>query len=1049
LAISVREKKGIRVARNKRTVIVCHGTGCISSGSPAVTKRIEKEIKKKGLKGVELKITGCHGFCQRGPVVIVEPDHIFYPEVTTKAIPEIVNSHLKNNTPVEHLFYKDPITSKPIPHYTDIPFYNKQKRLITLRNCGHINPEVIEDYIAIGGYESLKKTLLGMTPEGVIKEIKKSGLRGKGGAGFPTGKKWQFCHDAPGPKKYMICNADEGDPGAFMDRSILEADPHSVIEGLVIAGYAIGSDEGYIYVRTEYPMAVKRIKIALHQAHKHGFLGNGILSTDFNFKVKVMEGAGAFVCGEETALLASIEGKSGKPLPRPPFPAQSGLWGKPTTINNVKTLASIPIIISKGAGWHSHIGTKDCKGTAVFAITGNIANCGLVEVAMGTTLRDIIYEIGGGIPGGKIFKAVQTGGPSGGCLPASFLDYPIDYESLVAAGSIMGSGGMVVMDEDTCMVDIARYFLDFTQRESCGKCVPCRLGTKQMLDILRDITKGKGSPDDIDLLIELSEAIKTGSICGLGKTAPNPVLTTLRYFRDEYEAHIKYKRCPAAVCKEIISSPCQHVCPIDTEAPAYISYIAHGRFKDAFQIIRRDNPLLSVCARVCHHPCESKCQAGKWGDPIAIRSLKRFAGDYALKTGIYKTAKKQRKGKERIAIIGSGPAGLMAGYSLANKGYAVTIFEALDIIGGALAVYIPEYRLPKKILNADIENIKNSGVEIKTNMKVGKDITLNELLKNYKAVFIATGAHKSRRLNISNEDADGVIDAMEFLRQINCKKEVKIGNVVGVIGGGNAAVDAARVAARLKDCKKVFVIYRRTRKEMPAFKEEVDAAIEEGIEIQYLTAPVRIITKGKKLTGVECVRMKLGDIDESGRRRPVPISGSEFVISLDNLIVAIGEETDTLFIRDTKGIELSKRGRIVVSEETFATGLKGVFAGGDVVTGPNTVIDAMSSGKIAAEMIDKYVRGKEVVREYSLTRPSVYVPPVKLREDEIEESKRPNAQCLSIKRRVNNFDEVELNMTSDLAIKEARRCLRCDLETEDAKIVLESKSKKKKAKKRG
>jgi len=570
-----------------------------------------------------------------------------------------------------------------------------------------------------------------------------------------------------------------------------------------------------------------------------------------------------------------------------------------------------------------------------------------------------------------------------------------------------------------------------------------------MLDILIDITKGKGSPDDIGLLIELSEAIKTGSICGLGKTAPNPILTTLRYFRDEYEAHIKYKRCHAAVCKEIISSPCQHVCPIDTEAPAYISYIAHGRFKDAFKMIRKDNPLLSVCARVCHHPCESKCQAGKWGDPIAIRALKRFAADYALKTGIYKATKKNKKGKGKIAVVGSGPAGLMAGHSLANKGYSVTIFEALDVIGGALAVYIPEYRLPKKILNADIENIKNSGVEIKTNTKVGKDITLRELLKNYKAVFIATGAHKSRRLNITNEDADGVIDAMEFLKEVNCKKEVKIDNIVGVIGGGNAAVDAARVAARLKGCKKVFIIYRRTRKEMPAFEEEVEAAIGEGIEIQYLTAPVRIITKGKKLTGIECARMKLGDIDESGRRRPVTIPDSEFVIGLDNLIVAVGEEPDTLFIGDTQGVEVSKRGRIVVSEETFATGLKGVFAGGDVVTGPSTVIDAMSSGKIAAEMIDKYIRGKEIVREYSLTRPSVYVSPVKLRDDEIEESKRPKAQCLSIKRRVNNFNEVELNMTRDLAIKEARRCLRCDLETEDAKIALENKPKKKKAKKHG
>ncbi|MFC1694211.1 NADH-ubiquinone oxidoreductase-F iron-sulfur binding region domain-containing protein, partial [Candidatus Latescibacterota bacterium] len=881
---------------NKKTVIICHGTACVASGSPGIRNVIEEEIKKQGLDGVEVKITGCHGFCQRGPIVIVEPEGIFYSEVKVDDAAEIVHSHFKNNKPVERLFYKDAVTGESIPHYRDITFYKKQQRIIILRNCGHINPEKIEDYLAVGGYRSLKKVLLKMTPEQAIEEIKKSGIGGRGGAGFPTGRKWEFCRSAPGTGKYVICNADEGDPGAFMDRSILEADPHSVIEGLIIAGYAVGANEGYIYVRAEYPLAVNRIRLALKQAEDKGFFGQNILGTGFSIRIEVKEGAGAFVCGEETALIASIEGRSGRPRPRPPYPTQSGLWGKPTVINNVKTLTSVPVIFSKGADWYSSIGTEKCKGTAVFALTGNIINCGLIEVAMGAKLREIIFEIGGGIPRGKAFKAVQTGGPSGGCLPSSFLDLPVDYKSLASAGSIMGSGGMVVMDENTCMVDIARYFLDFAQKESCGECVPCRLGTKQMLDILEDITAGKGRPEDIDLLIELAGAVKSGSLCGLGQTAPNPVLTTIRYFRSEYEAHIKYKRCPAVVCREIISSPCQHVCPIDTEAPVYISLIAERRFREAFEVILKDNPLPSVCARVCHHPCESKCQSGKWGNPITIRALKRFTVDYAIKEGIYPPAKERKNNGDKVAIIGSGPAGLTAGYHLSGKGYDITVFEAMDVPGGALAVCIPEYRLPKEILEIDLENIKKSGVKIKTNTRIGEDISFDELLENYEAVFIATGAHKSRKLNIPDEDTDGVIEAMEFLKDVNLDKKVNTGKRVGIIGGGNAAIDAARAAVRIEECKEVFVIYRRTIAEMPAFEEEVDSAFKEGVKVQFLTAPTKVLTENGKLTGIECIKMELGDIDESGRRRPVIVEGSEFIINLDTLIVAIGEKSDTGFL---------------------------------------------------------------------------------------------------------------------------------------------------------
>jgi len=1007
----------------KKTVLICNGTGCVSSGAPKIQKALEAGIRKNKLNNVRIKLTGCHGFCQRGPIVIVEPEGIFYSQVSEKDVAEIVQAHLKKNRPVERLFYKDPQTEEPIPSYRNIPFYKKQTRSVVLRNCGHINPEEIDDYRKAGGYKALDEVLSGMSPQQLIDEIKKSGLRGRGGAGFPTGKKWEFCHNTLGDKKYMICNADEGDPGAFMDRSILEADPHSVIEGLIIAGYAIGANEGYIYVRAEYPLAVKRIRIAIKQAEAKGFLGNDILGSKFGFKVHVMEGAGAFVCGEETALIASIEGRYGRPRPRPPYPADKGLWNCPTTINNVKTLASVPVIIAKGAEWYSDMGSENCHGTAVFALTGHIANCGLIEVPMGTTLRRIIYDIGGGVPDGKVFKAVQTGGPSGGCLPASFLDHKVDYESLAKVGSIMGSGGMVVMNKDTCMVDFARYFLDFTQKESCGKCVPCRLGTKQMLAILDDIVKGKGRLEDIDLLVELGEAVKKGSLCGLGQTAPNPVLTTIRYFRDEYEAHIKRNSCPAVVCKEIISSPCQHTCPVDTEAATYISFIARKHYREAFEIILKDNPLPSVCARVCHHPCEAKCQAGKWGDPIAIRALKRFATDYAIEKGIYPVRRTRKPKGPKVAIIGSGPAGLMAGYKLALTNYDVTIYEALPVAGGGLTVYIPEYRLPKSALKTDLANIKKAGVNILTNTCVGKDISFKELLSKYKAVFIAAGTHKSKKMNIPNEDVKGVIDAIEFLKDVNLKNKVALGKKVGVIGGGNAAVDAARVAKRIKGVEEVSIIYRRTRKEMPAFEEEVDAALEEGVDIKFLTAPSKIAIKQRKLTGVECTRMELGEIDASGRRRPVPIKDSEFVIKLDTLLVAIGEGVDASFLGEEHGLEISKWGTIAANPETMATNIKGVFAGGDVVTGPNTVIEAMSHGKIAAEEIDNFFRGEDIARKYPLTRPSMYVNPVELTDKEIEEAKRPASEALSEKE----------------AVKEARRCLRCDLETEDAKACLKNK----------
>ena len=541
-------------------VLICGGTGCKSAGSKEVQLAFSRAIEAKGLSDEVMVVeTGCHGFCEHGPLVIVYPEGTFYCQVKAEDVEEIVESHLFKGRIVERLLYHEPLTHESIPNYSEINFYKKQHRLV-LENCGAINPEQIEEYIAVGGYEALAKAVTTMSPEDVIEEIKKSGLRGRGGGGFSTGMKWQFAKASVSDKKYVICNADEGDPGAFMDRSVLEGDPHKILEGMAVCGYAIGADEGYIYVRAEYPLAIKRLRIAIEQAEAMGLLGENIFGSGFSFKLHIKEGAGAFVCGEETALMASIEGKRGMPRPRPPFPAVAGLWGKPTNINNVETFGNVAAIITNGANWYAGFGTEKSKGTKVFALTGKINNTGLAEVPMGITMREIIYDIGGGINGGKKFKAVQIGGPSGGCLPESMLDLSIDYDSLTAAGAMMGSGGLVVMDEDTCMVDVAKFFLNFTQSESCGKCTPCREGTKRMLEVLTRITEGQGREGDIELLEELARNIKETALCGLGQTAPNPVLSTLKYFRHEYEAHIKEKRCPAGACEKLANYEITDAC---------------------------------------------------------------------------------------------------------------------------------------------------------------------------------------------------------------------------------------------------------------------------------------------------------------------------------------------------------------------------------------------------------------------------------------------------------------------------------------------------------
>ena len=567
------QPEAIRISPGKeRQLLVCRGTGCESQKADIIYDALAVAINKAGLADkIELKFTGCHGLCQMGPTVVIVPEGTFYCNVTPEDIPEIVDVDLVKGDKLERLLFIDPQSKEKVFDFRDMKFFSPQRRIV-LRNCGFINPEEIDDALAVGGYDAIRKAFT-MTQMEVIEEIKRSGLRGRGGGGFPTGTKWEFCHKSPGDQKYLICNADEGDPGAFMDRAVLEGDPHSVLEGMMIAGYAIGATKAYIYVRAEYPMAYERSLLAIRQATDRGYLGKNIFGSDFDFEIKIKLGAGAFVCGEETALMASIEGKRGLPMPRPPFPAVKGLFGKPTNINNVETLANIPVILTRGGDWFAGVGTEKSKGSKVFALAGKINYSGLVEIPMGTPLRQIVEEIGGGIPNKRKFKAAQTGGPSGGCIPAAHFDIPMDYENLTQVGSIMGSGGLIVTDETTCMVDMARFFLGFTQKESCGKCVPCRLGTKNMLETLTAIAKGKASMEDLEQLLELAQDVKAGSLCGLGQTAPNPVLSTVRYFRDEYEAHILRRECPARVCVALIRfdvnleqctkcGACFKVCPV-------------------------------------------------------------------------------------------------------------------------------------------------------------------------------------------------------------------------------------------------------------------------------------------------------------------------------------------------------------------------------------------------------------------------------------------------------------------------------------------------------
>lgn len=1007
-----------RLNKYRYHVLICSGSGCISSNCHEVRDTLLKAIKEQDLtEKVTVSETGCIGTCALGPVMVVMPEGVFYNKLSPADIPLIVASHLVDGNIVTEKTYLDGRTGNYISYLKDIDYFKNQVK-IALRNCGNMDYVSLEAYIGRDGYYGLNKILKSMKPMDVVAEIKKSGLRGRGGGGFPTGVKWEAGLNAPGTEKYIVCNADEGDPGAFMDRSLLEGDPHSVIEGMTIAGYAIGANKGYVYVRAEYPLAVERLSDAIQSARAAGLLGKNILESKFSFDLEIRIGAGAFVCGEETALMASIEGERGEPRQKPPFPFQKGLFGKPTIINNVETFANVPAIILNGGDWFAGFGTSGSKGTKVFALAGDINNTGIVEVPMGATLGDIVFDIGGGIPRNKRFKAAQIGGPSGGCITNQYLNTPVDYDSLTKLGAIMGSGGLIIMDEDTCMVDVARFFMEFVQEESCGKCVPCRLGTKRMLEILERITRGEGREGDIELLEELGETIKETAICGLGQTAPNPVLSTIRNFREEYEEHIKYKHCRAGVCADLFISPCQNACPAGVNVPGYVALIAAGRVRDAYNLVRKENPFPAVCGRVCTHPCESRCRRGQLDEPIAVADLKRYVADQIFKSDEpYMDLVFPKKGKS-VAIIGAGPSGLTCGYYLARLGYDVNVYESQPVAGGVLAFGIPEYRLPKEVLQHEIRLIEQVGVKIHLNTEIGKDLTFQKVREKHDAVYIATGTQFSRKINIPGEDLAGVYHGLEFLRDVNLGRKVKVGKKVAVIGGGNTAIDAARVAVR-QGAEEVTILYRRLEEDMPADAREIRDAIEEGIRIIPLVAPVRILGK-KAVEAVECIKMELGEFDSSGRRKPKEIPGSEFKFETDMVIPAVSQYSDLPFINKDE-VEITEWGTFVTDKDSLMTKMKGVFAGGDVVRGSDVVITAIADGKNAAKAIDKYLGGKGELN----TGEDIEIP--KAADDkELVEHERFTMKYLDPNIRSKCYDEVAIGFHKLNAIAEAMRCLRCD-----------------------
>ena len=1014
------------------------GTCGRGNGAEGLYHAFAEAIERSGINAV-LAGVGCFGACFQEPLANVRlpgfPLVILH-RVQANDVQRMLNDVANGNLPPDLIYCKveewDHITASikygrgypEIPLWNDVPFFKGQKKIV-LRNCGFINPDDIEEYIAIGGYQALYKVLIDGRPENVIEQIKASKLRGRGGAGYLTGNKWEFMTKAKADRKYIICNADEGDPGAYMNRNEIESDPHSLLEGMIIGGYVMGASEGIIYIRAEYPLAVHRLHRAIEQAREYGLLGENILGRGFKFDIEVVEGAGAFVCGEETALIASLEGQAGRPRPRPPFPAQKGLWGYPTNINNVETWYNVAPIVTKGPAWFSETGSPKSSGTKVFSLVGKVSSTGLVEMPLGTPLKTFIYDIGEGGIGGRQIKAVQTGGPSGGCIPPEMFDTPVDYESLTQLGSIMGSGGMVVMDEDNCMVDVARYFVEFTHSESCGKCIPCRVGLNKSLRILNRVTEGAGTMHHLELLDELSRYIRECSLCGLGQTAPNPVLTTLRHFRAEFEDHIVSRRCQAGVCEELALSPCENSCPLHMNIPRFLQLYKEDRLEDAFEAVIMDNPLPSSTGRVCQHPCDSRCRRQTVDEAVNMREVHRFIADSILLSNRYEhmvkriLVRKLEPTGRKIAIAGAGPAGLTAAFYLALLGHDITVYDAKPAAGGMLRFALPEYRLPKNALEREIDLIEQLGVKFVFNTRIGFDIPLNDLDDRFDAVFISIGTWKESWVYQPGTELKGVYPALLFLEATARGAETPLGRKVAIIGGGNAAIDSARTA--LRKGAEVTVFYRRERKDMPAIEEETQAAKDEGAKFVFLAAPHRVIGDAAgQVKSIEIVKTRLGEYDGSGRRKP--ISTDEIRrYECDSVIFAVGESVDLDFAR-ASGLSLKESGTIEVNRFTLETSRPRFYGGGDVVTGASNVSNAMAYGKQAARSIDLQLmeanRWAKILPEIEYGKA---VP------EEPSPNHRHHGHALSANARVRSNAEVVAGFTHEETLDESCRCLRCDV----------------------
>ena len=1038
---AVREAGLAKLMPSAPRITVGMGTCGRGNGAEGVFHAFAELIERSGDE-IVLAGVGCFGACFQEPLVTVrlpgqplvvlhraqanDAGRILHDATTGKITPDLIYCKIEEWDHVTG-YLKYGHGYPEIPRWNEVPFFKGQKKIV-LRNCGFINPDDIEEYIGIGGYQALYSVLIEGKPEKVIEQVKASKLRGRGGAGFPTGNKWEFLAKAKADTKYIICNADEGDPGAYMNRNEIESDPHSLLEGMIIGGYVTGATEGIVYVRAEYPLAVHRLSRAIEQAREYGLLGENILGRGFKFNIDLVEGAGAFVCGEETALIASLEGFAGRPRPRPPFPAQKGLWGKPTNINNVETWYNIAPIVTKGPAWFSETGSPKSAGTKVFSLVGKVRSTGLVEMPLGTPLKTFIYDIGEGSASASPIKSVQTGGPSGGCIPQEMFDTAVDYESLAQLGSIMGSGGMVVMDEDNCMVDVARYFIEFTHSESCGKCVPCRVGLNKSLRMLNSITDGSGTMHQLDVLDELARYVRDCSLCGLGQTAPNPVLTTMRHFRHEFEDHILGRRCAAGVCEDLALSPCENSCPLHMNIPRFLELQREERLDDAFLSVIMDNPLPASTGRVCQHPCDRRCRRQTMDEPVNMREVHRFIADSILLSDRFEEVAKQLAGRKlestgrKIAIAGAGPAGLTAAFYLAMLGHDVTVFDEKAEAGGMLRFALPEYRLPKAVLRKEIELIERLGVKFTFNTRIGFDISLNELDDRFDAVFLSIGTWKESWVYLPGTELKGVYPALLFLESVAKSEELKLGKKVVVIGGGNAAIDSARTA--LRRGSNVTVIYRRERKDMPAIEEETAAAQAEGVKFAFLAAPHRIVGDAKgNVKAIEIVKTRLGEYDGSGRRKPVPTDEIQR-FECDSVILAVGETFDLDFAR-ASGLGMKEAGTIEVNRFSLETTRPRFYAGGDVITGASNVSNAMAYGKQAAQNIDQQLM--EVRRWEKLFPMIEYGARV---PENPSESRRHGGHELVAAARAKSEEEVVTGLSGSEAVDEACRCLRCDVKVE-------------------